>query len=286
MREARRVPWIALALAIVAAAPASAEIYQWTDSEGRIHFTEHLDRVPPAQRESALRGAREEGRADALQTYGGGDTPAAPAPSGTRSARFARELRIPFERDGTLMRVNVRLNDTLSAPFYVDTGASGVALPTHVANALGLRVGPNTPHVAVTTANGRVLRPLFRLDAVELGGARVEGLEATLSPAMEIGLLGGAFFNNFVYRVDAAENVITLAPNEGLRGGLDAQAWRARFQALQAPLDTLEAYLVPENRLRSEERETLEQRRAQLRAQLGELELEANRQAVPQAWRE
>ncbi len=285
MREVCRVPWIALALAVVASAPVSAEIYQWSDSEGRIHFTEHLDRVPPAQRESALRGAREEGRADALQTYGGGGS-AASAPPGARSARFARELRVPFERDGTLMRVNVRLNDALSAPFYVDTGASGVALPTRVAEQLGLRVGPDTPHVPVSTANGRVLRPHFRLDAVELGGARVEGLEATLNPSMEIGLLGGAFFNNFVYRVDAAENVITLAPNEQMRGGLDAQGWRTRFQTLRGPLETLETHLVPENPLRSEERETLEQRRAHLRAELDALELEANRQAVPQAWRE
>jgi hypothetical protein len=103
---------------------------------------------------------------------------------------------------------------------------------------------------------------------------------------MEIGLLGGAFFNNFVYRVDAAESVITLAPNEGLRGGLDEQAWRQRFQMLRAPLETLEAYLVPENPLRQEERETLEQRRTRLRAEFDALENEANRQGVPQNWRE
>jgi len=285
VREARRVPWIALVLAVAVGAPGAAEIYQWTDSEGRIHFTEHLDRVPPAQRGSALRDAREEGRPDALQTYGG-STPAAPSQTGARSARFARELRIPFERDGTLMRVTVRINDSVSAPFYVDTGASGVALPVHVANQLGLRVGPKTRHVPVTTANGRVLRPLFRLDAVELGGARVEGLEATLNPAMDIGLLGGAFFNNFVYRVDAAENVITLAPNEGMRGGLDEQAWRERFHALLGPLDTLDEYLVTETRLRKDERERLEQRKLQLQAELDALDLEANRQGVPQTWRE
>ena len=34
------------------------------------------------------------------------------------------------------------------------------------------------------TANGVVARPLIRLDAVELSGARVEGLEATVNPSM------------------------------------------------------------------------------------------------------
>ena len=48
----------------------------------------------------------------------------------------------------------------------------------------------------------------------------MEGLNATINPAMEVGLLGGDFFNNFVYRVDAAASVITLVPNDRMRGGL------------------------------------------------------------------
>ena len=43
---------------------------------------------------------------------------------------------------------------------------------------------------------------------------------AVVDPGLEFGLLGGAFFNNYVYRVDAARSVITLAPNQDMRGGL------------------------------------------------------------------
>lgn len=283
MRDARRAAWIAALLTAVVSPPLRAEIYQWTDPEGRVHFTESLDRVPPAQRAAAMRDARKEGAPDSpVQTF---SAPAA-SPSASRGAHLARELRIPFQREGSLMRVTVRLNDVLNAPFYVDTGASGIALPTQIAERLGLHAGPETPQVRVSTANGPVLRPVFRLDSVELGGARVEGLEATLNPTMEVGLLGGTFFNNFVYRVDAAESVITLAPNEQMRGGLDASGWRARFRELSDPLARLDAHLAPENALPGSERELLERRRAELRAALDALELEANRKGVPQAWRQ
>ena len=280
VRDARH----ALAACLLAAlfgARAGAEIYQWTDAEGRVHFTQQLDRVPPEQRDAAKRGARPQSQPGALQTYA---TPAPDARPGGRAARLARELRIPFQREGSLMRVEARLNDSLTATFLVDTGASGIALPPEYARRLGIQVGRNTPHVPVSTANGRVSLPLVMLDSVDLGGARVEDLEATLNPTMDIGLLGGSFFNNFVYRVDAAENVITLAPNDGMRGGLDAEAWRARFAELRAPLARLEEHLA--GTLARPERAMLEGRRAELISALEALEAEADRQRVPQKWRE
>ena len=281
MREARCAR-LACLLVALAGAPAQAEIYEWTDAEGRVHYTQHLDRVPPAQREAAMKSSRRQGEPGALQTY---SSPASQAPPGARAARLARELRIPFQREGTLMRVNVRLNDSLTAPFYIDTGASGIALPPHFADRLGIRVGRDTPQVQVHTANGVVSLPIVRLASVELGGARVEGLEATLNPSMQVGLLGGSFFNNFVYRVDAAESVITLAPNEGMRGGLDAESWRARFTELRGPLARLEAHLTNVG-ARDPERVVLEARRAEIRAALEALDAEADRQRVPQNWRD
>jgi hypothetical protein len=86
--------------------------------------------------------------------------------------------------------------------------------------------------------------------------------------------------------VDAAASVITLLPNEQMRGGLDSDGWRARFQQLRDPLARLEAYLAPGNPIQKDERARLEQKRAELTALLEGLEAEANRQRVPQAWRE
>jgi hypothetical protein len=103
---------------------------------------------------------------------------------------------------------------------------------------------------------------------------------------MQVGLLGGSFFNNFVYRVDAAESVITLAPNEGMRGGYDAETWRARFAELRTPLARLEAHLAGDASTHRAERQVLEARRSELRGALEALEAEADRQRVPQNWRE
>ena len=272
-----------LALSPALAVPAGAEIYRWTDDEGRQHFPERLEQVPPRHREAAQRRASGD-RPNRVQIYSS-PTPARRAPPGARPGSRDGEILIPFERRGSLMLVNVRLNDQITAPFYMDTGASGVSLPHHLADRLGLRTDSSTPVVHVHTANGTVARYLVRLDAVQVAGARVEGLMATVNPAMEIGLLGGTFFNNFVYRVDAAEGVIALTPNERIRGGLAADEWRQRFVRLREPLDQLEAYLASKEISRPGRRRELERRREQLRAALVDLEREANRHDVPQQWR-
>ena len=283
MRMAHLLPSIALIGALTWAQTVSAEIYRWTDAEGRLHFTQRLDRVPRALRKAA-REAAEQPASDALQIYSA-PTPAARA-SASGGSRYDDEVRIPFRPDGNLMRVTARVNDLVDAPFLIDTGASGISLPSHVAEALGIRVRPDTPTVRVITANGVVSRAVVMLSSVELGRARVTQLAATINPSMEVGLLGGTFFNNFVYRVDAAESVITLVPNQLIRGGLREDAWRQRFQRIRDPLARLESHLERGVVKRNGELARLDRHREELRARLDELEDEANRLDVPYAWRE
>jgi clan AA aspartic protease (TIGR02281 family) len=184
------------------------------------------------------------------------------------------------------MVVDVVLNDQLRVPFYVDTGASGISLPQTVADRLGIRVDSETRFVHVRTANGVASRPVVTLESVQLAGARVEWLEATVNPLMDVGLLGGSFFNNFVYRVDAAAGVIELEANEGIRGGAGADEWRDRFRRVRSPLARLEAHLDSTEITRPGRRAELEARRVELRRQLEELELAANQAGVPVSWRE
>lgn len=265
------------------ALPAASEVYRYTDAAGNLHFTQQLDRVPRDQREKALRDAKA-GSGGNLQTYRSGRGSA--APPARRAPSRGGELHIPFTRAGTLMQVNAVLNGHLTVPFLIDTGASGVSLPARYADALGLRVDADTPRVSVVTANGTVSLPLVKVGSIELSGARVDNLHATLNPSMDFGLLGGSFFNNFIYRVDAAKGVISLSPNDGMRGGLDSEQWRQRFQLLRDPLERLEAHLRDHPKLRVGERAALEQRLATLQERLEELESEANRFDVPQIWRD
>jgi clan AA aspartic protease (TIGR02281 family) len=270
-------------VALAVANPAHGEIYSWTDARGRIHFTERIDQVPAEHRA----GARERAAAsspDRLQMYStaASDAPAAPSP--LRESR--REIEIPFTRIGSLMRVDATVNDEVRIPFLIDTGASGVSIPNSYVQKLGVRVRTDTPHVQVTTANGVVARPLISLQSIELAGARVENLSATVDPALDFGLLGGAFFNNFVYRVDAARGVMTLAPNNRMRGGLDAVQWREKFNTFLDPLRRIEAYLRDHPYLDEHERSVLAARERELRAGLVELERDADEVGVPQTWRD
>lgn len=262
---------------------AASQIYRWADAAGNLHFTERLERVPPAHRKEALRSASKP-PGHTVQTFSGPSDPAAPAASPRKPGNAS--VRIPFTRQGSLMRVDARINDTITAPFLIDTGASGVSLPSSVADKLGIPIRVDTPHARVMTANGIVSRPVVRLDSIEVGGARVEGLTATVNPSMDIGLLGGSFFNNFVYRVDAAENVISLTPNDQLRGGLGEAEWRQRFRTLLDLLAELDAHLSKDVVRPKEEVATLERHRADLEAQLERLQLEANRLDVPYSWRQ
>lgn len=280
-----RVPAPCLVLALALAAGARAEVYEWTDRAGRQHFTEDLERVPSEHRAGASDRARRR-PVSRLQTYpSAGAPPAAPAPGAVPAARAA-SLRIPFTRRGTLMVVEATLNDQVQASFLVDTGASGVSIPDRVARQLGVRVDADTPRLPVQTAAGIVAEPLVELDSIQVGAARVERISALVNSSMDVGLLGGSFFNNFVYEIDAAAEVITLRPNDGVRGGLAEPDWRDRFRAARGEVERLERYLGEGGAGEGARRAELESRLDALRDAAGALEREANAAGVPRSWRQ
>ncbi len=209
-----------LIVALSLPTPAFAEMYRWTDASGTLHITENLANVPAQQRAASSRKPSE---ARSVQLYASAKTrrPRVAAlslsslrrssPAQTVSA--GQEILIPFERVGNLMKIKVRLNDHVVAPFYVDTGASDISLPRAVGTQLGISAGSKTGMATEVTANGAIQVPVVLLDSVQIGNARVKNLLATINPMLEVGLLGGSFFNNFSYSVNPAEGVIILRPN-------------------------------------------------------------------------
>ncbi len=210
-----------LILALSLPSPAFAEMYRWTDASGTLHITENLANVPAQHRAAA--SSRKPSGARGLQHYGSAKTRrprvAALSVSSLRhsspdqTASAGQEILVPFERVGNLMKIKVRLNDHVVAPFYVDTGASDISLPRSVGTQLGLVAGSETGMATEVTANGAIQVPVIQLDSVQVGGARIENLLATVNPMLEVGLLGGSFFNNFSYSVNPAEGLIILRPN-------------------------------------------------------------------------
>jgi len=285
----------ALLLLAPAGSLADGQIYRWVDRAGALHFTSDLLEVPRSQR-SAARARAEADRPSRLQTYSrtGSSPAAAPGTTAAAQARPARAtssapgrtMQIPFERRDTLMVVDVVLNDQVRAPFLVDTGASGVSIPAAVVARLGIRIDSDTPRLQVQTAAGIVSEPVVQIDAIQVGPARVEGLDALVNSSMDIGLLGGTFFNNFVYEVDAAAQVMTLRPNDLIRAGFSESHWRRRFTELRVNVARLEAHLDGDTLSRGARREELEVGLETARAALDALHREANVVGVPRTWRE
>lgn len=282
--------WFAL-IACLLALPAEAELYRWIDAAGRLHVTAHLDEVPPEHRPGAAVAASTPSRVQSFASRSPRSEPARAAVSDAKPAPGSGAVHVRVQRAGTGMVVQVRLNERVTAPFLVDTGASDVLLPKKLADDLGIKTGPETRTVRYTTANGIVEHPIVMLDSVDLGGARVEDVPASISPNMEVGLLGLSFFNHFTYRVDAAAGVITLSPNgmveAGLiRGGRSEAQWRAEFENLRGRLGEVQAELSHTPNSHGRELARLGDARHQLERQLAQLDLEADEARVPIVWRE
>ena len=291
---------LAALLVLALAGRSAAEIYQWKDAAGRLHFAQDLNQVPDEYRAQAEAGLRKEGSGPEIQRYDG--APAAPAPTaatttrtgarkqGPRGSGAAKTFRIPVERAGTSMLVQVRLNDRVTAPFHIDTGASDVVIPRWVADQLELDLeGRRTGFYG--TANGVVQQKLVTLESVDLGGARAENVPATVSPSMSQGLLGLSYFNHFRYDVDPVAGIVTLTPNglveAGiLKAGRTENQWRRQFAQLTARREAIVNELDATNPNRTRRRDELEALFDETERQRDVLEAEADEARVPMAWRD
>lgn len=120
---------------------------------------------------------------------------------------------IPLSGGTKHLIVQGTLNDALSGPLLIDTGASYCVLTRKTAERLGVtRIAGAT--VPVATANGEVEADLVRLDSIQVEDARLAGIEAVVMDAVEpplVGILGLSFLNKFRrYSVDQARGTIQL----------------------------------------------------------------------------
>ena len=288
----RAAPFLA-SLALLAA-PAGAEVYRWTDAEGRVHFTQDLSQVPPAQRAGAAEQGASSG-AGRLQTVTGPDRSpgagTAPPPAAADSSPARTAYRVPVQRAGSGMLVVARVNGVHEVPFLIDTGATDVLIPRQIAQRIGLDAGPDARTKRYATANGVVEHEVVMLDSVDLGGAVAREVPASIGPEMQFGLLGLSYFNRFTTYVDAAAGVVTLVPNGlsesgAIRGGRSEEQWRSEYAGLNARIERLEAEAAHTPRSHERELERLGVAREELARQLDLLDAEADRARVPFAWRQ
>lgn len=173
---------------------ALAQMYQWEDEQGTVHYTNELQSVPEPFRSRAR------------------FVPASPmAPPAVAPAQGI--TRIPFT-PGSPILVNARINGGGPVTLILDTGADRTMLTPMALWRLGISTD-NAPPAEIKGATGTARAALVQVLSVEVGEARAGPLliiahDADLKQAE--GLLGRDFLERFTVTIDASERVVTLAP--------------------------------------------------------------------------
>ena len=199
-RRLSRLAIVVLALALLIAPAAHAQLYRWTDDQGETHFGQGMEGVPERYR----------GRARAV---GSVDPP--PVPSGPAASTVTDGVtRIGFVR-GRPMMVEARINGRKMVQLMVDTGADSTVIRPTALFGIGVSYR-DAPRIEIRGATGTASAYLVALESLEVGGARVGPLrvvshDAGLRSGTD-GLLGRDFLNHFRLTIDNERGIIELAP--------------------------------------------------------------------------
>jgi clan AA aspartic protease (TIGR02281 family) len=132
------------------------------------------------------------------------------------SPRIARdeETLVPLHHARGNWIAEVRLNDSRTARFVVDTGASACVVSPELATALRIHPGPRAETVPMQVVGRLTSGPRVTIASVRVGDAEVENVAAvihSIGPGID-GLLGNTFLARFTVTLDPAKGVLVLRP--------------------------------------------------------------------------
>jgi len=294
---------LVLCVPCLLAAPASGEVYTWTDEHGRVHMTDDLSTVPPQYRKGAKRPEQADASPDRRWNHVPSDSPAwKGAPAAAAQASIApgtgagRRHVLHVERAGREMVVRATLDGGVTVPFVVDTGAMLNTIPLWAVRQLGVEFDADTASTTIVGIGGQPMTvPVVTIRRVKIRSVVVENVEMAVLETMKKGLLGMTFFNNFRVSTDPIAGTLTLEEIdlnavEGIHGGLGERGWRSKFKQIHHKIAQLERNRenIPSEfeTVATPYREQVDEALAYWEHQLNLLEAKASRAGVPQTWRE
>jgi hypothetical protein len=198
---------LAALAAVMLTAPfaAWAQIYRWTDDQGKTYYSDGIQSIPSRYRATAVPI--------------GFNTPAAPAGQSTGSsspAAPAGPTKIQFT-PGRPIIVTARINGSGTAQLELDTGASITTINPIVLSALGISFrDARKGSIKGVTGEANVLA--VQVESIDVSGATFGPLwvvshDAGFGPDRD-GLLGRDFLDHFAVNIDNAAGFVTLTPKQ------------------------------------------------------------------------
>ena len=132
----------------------------------------------------------------------------------TRTRSDPGESEISLRRTLGGWVTEVVLNDTKTARFLVDTGASVCVISPELAGVLGNDPGPGAPSVALHTLSGRTKGTLVTIASLRVGQAEAKDVPAVIhepGPGID-GILGNSFLSLYTVTLDPERGVLNLRP--------------------------------------------------------------------------
>ena len=201
-----RWPWLVIVVLLLLAAPASAELYRWTDGDGIAHYTNSPDSVPAAYRTTVVELV-------------------APSPRPGEAATPDASTAIVFASGAPIIAL-AHLNG-VPLRLLVDTGASRTLISPAALTRAGYPPGGGRV-IRIAGVTGTALAREVTVPALEVSNARVgpitvlayavgpgEGPAASAAsvPADAVdGLLGRDVLQFFTLAVDTAAGQAVLKP--------------------------------------------------------------------------
>ena len=199
-------------LAVLAPAPALAEIYRYTDASGNSYYVEGLESVPQQYRGQAVPLGLRNAPAAAPTTAPAGPSRPGSAPVGPGAPKTGG-TSIKYT-PGQRIMVDVKVNGTASANLLLDTGADRTMINPRVLVAAGAPVSRPVGSARVTGVTGGDEVSFVVIESLEVGEARVGRMQVASYdvPGAGDGLLGRDFLDRFSVNIDSANGLVTLSP--------------------------------------------------------------------------